>query len=110
MFTLRDLHLVFAFAMAVGLLAVGWLAVQAFSREKPEWAPRNIHRGTVLGSVLFGTGWAISGACPSVALVQLGEGQLGAAFTLAGIFVGNYAYATARERWLHWNTGSCVDD
>ncbi len=60
--------------------------------------------------MLFGAGWALSGACPSIALVQLGEGQLAAAFTLAGIFTGNWLYAVARERYLHWDTGSCVDE
>jgi uncharacterized membrane protein YedE/YeeE len=73
-------------------------------------AYRPIHRGTLLGGVLFGAGWALSGACPSIALVQLGEGQLAAAFTLAGIFTGNGLYAVARERYLHWDTGSCVDE
>jgi uncharacterized membrane protein YedE/YeeE len=61
------------------------------------------------GSLLFGVGWALSGACPSVALVQIGEGKLAALATLVGIFAGNYGYAWLHERRFRWSTGSCND-
>jgi uncharacterized membrane protein YedE/YeeE len=61
------------------------------------------------GGALFGVGWALSGACPSIALVQLGEGQLGALVTLAGIFLGNLAYSAIHDRYFRWSTQSCAD-
>ncbi|MBK8940052.1 MAG: YeeE/YedE family protein [Polyangiaceae bacterium] len=54
-------------------------------------------------------GWALSGACPSIALVQLGEGQLGGLVTLVGIFAGNFVYSIVHERHFRWSTSSCVD-
>lgn len=110
MFAFTDLRLLLAFVFAVAILAAGWRVVATFSDPKPDWAPRAIHRGSIWGGVLFGAGWALSGACPSIALVQLGEGQLVAVWTLSGVFLGNYLYAVVRERWLHWATTSCVDD
>jgi hypothetical protein len=35
------------------------------------------------GRLVFGVGWALSGACPGTALAQLGEGKLYALATVA---------------------------
>jgi uncharacterized membrane protein YedE/YeeE len=110
MFTFAEPRMFLAFAIGVALLAGATLLLRRLGSRRVRSVMRPIHRGTVLGGVLFGAGWALSGACPSIALVQLGEGQLAAGFTLAGIFAGNWLYALARERYLHWDTGSCVDE
>jgi uncharacterized protein len=111
MFTFADLRLLFAFAGSVAILAVGWKVITKMrGGDKPGWNPRLIHNGTLAGGALFGAGWALSGACPSIALVQLGEGQLGALATLAGIVGGNWLYGVIHQRYLGWSTGSCVDD
>ncbi len=111
MFTFASLRMFFTFLLAVSVLA---LLFPGFRRGFPSRVPltdRPIHKGTLLGGLVFGVGWALSGSCPSVALVQLGEGQLGALVTLAGTFAGNYGYALLRERYLHWDTvGSCADE
>ena len=75
----------------------------------PRWSPRPIHPGTLPGGVLFGLGWAVCGACPAVALVQMGEGQLGGAFTFAGILAGNWVYAAVHERFFRWTPGVCLE-
>ena len=107
MFTFTDLRLVIAFGTAVVLLAVGWVAVRRLRTSDPAFAPRPIHKGTLAGGVLFGAGWALTGACPSIALVQLGEGKLGALVTLGGIFLGNALYAAVHERYFRFSVGSC---
>jgi uncharacterized membrane protein YedE/YeeE len=107
MFTFSDLRLVIAFAIAVAVLSVGWVLVRRLRPSDPAFSPRPIHRGTLAGGVLFGAGWALTGACPSIALVQLGEGKLGALVTLLGIFLGNALYAAAHERYFRFSVGSC---
>ena len=108
MFALSDPRMTLAFALAIPVLALAWLVIGRL--QHPRWAPRSIHKGTVAGGLLFGIGWSLSGACPSIALVQLGEGQLPALWTLLGIFGGNYVYSVVHERYLRWTTGSCLDD
>jgi hypothetical protein len=103
MFTLVDLRLLFTFVGAVALTAAGF-AIAGRSRA---FGSRPIHRGTVVGGVLFGAGWAISGACPGASLVQLGEGRVAAVVTIAGIVVGVRLHAAARARWLTWDHGGC---
>lgn len=50
--------------------------------------PSPIGRHHVLGSVLFGAGWAVAGTCPGPALAMIGAGQLPGAFVVTGIFIG----------------------
>jgi len=107
MFTFSDLRLLLSFMLAVALLTVSWIVIRKLTNAY--WSPRSIHPGTLAGGAIFGVGWALSGACPSIALVQLGEGQLGALVTLAGIFGGNYLYSVVHERWFRWSTSSCND-
>jgi len=107
MFTFGDLRLLLTFAFAVGLLAVSWVVIARLTGAS--WSPRRMHPGTLIGGALFGIGWALSGACPSIALVQLGEGQLGAGLTLVGILAGNWLYSVVHERYFRWTAASCVD-
>lgn len=108
MFTFQDLRMFLAFAGSVLVLGIGlWAIARATGAT---FSPRRIHRGTLAGGILFGAGWALSGACPSIVLVQIGEGQLGALWTLGGILLGNGLYSVVHERWLRWPTQGCADD
>lgn len=107
MFTFSDLRLLLSFMLAVGLLTASWIAIRKLTGAS--WAGRAVHPGTLAGGAIFGVGWALSGSCPSIALVQLGEGQLGALVTLLGILGGNYLYALVHERYFRWSTSSCID-
>lgn len=97
MLTFTDLRLVGAFGVAVVVTAIGLrvLTVGQYLPAKP------FHSGIVPGALLFGVGWALSGACPGAALAQLGEGRLTALVSVVGVFVGSALYqavaaATAR--------------
>lgn len=107
MFTFSSLRLILAFLTGVLVLLPTWPLIHRLTGAS--WSKRRIHRGTLIGGVLFGFGWALSGACPSIALVQLGEGQLGALLTLAGIFLGNLTYSVVHDRYFRWSTQSCAD-
>ena len=61
----------------------------------PEVPPQRRH---VVGSALFGAGWALAGACPGPIVAQVGMGRLSSLFTLAGLFLG-IAAADAFARW-----------
>ncbi|MBK6516766.1 MAG: YeeE/YedE family protein [Polyangiaceae bacterium] len=107
MFTFSDLRLLLSFMLSVALLTVSWVLIKKTTGAS--WPVRGVHPGTLVGGALFGVGWALSGACPSIALVQLGEGQLGGLVTLVGIFAGNFVYSIVHERHFRWSTSSCVD-
>ncbi len=105
MFTFADLRLLFTFMAGVVLTG---LVIRGLQRGAP-LAPKPLHKGTAIGGALFGLGWAVTGACPGAALVQLGEGQVASLVTLAGIFAGTAAYKRVHQKYFRWDRGACEE-
>lgn len=101
MFTFQDLRMFFAFIGAVVII------VGAFLLLRVRRQPGRIHAGVVPGAVLFGTGWAISGGCPAIPIVQVASGYLPAVVTVGGVAVGMWLSRWANTRYLHLDRGSC---
>ena len=72
-----------------GLTASG---VQVAVSRKP------LHKLSLLGAALFGSGWGLSGACPGTVLAQVGSGRVMGIFTMIGMVLGTYGYAWLLER------------
>lgn len=51
-------------------------------------SPSPVGRHHVVGSLLFGTGWAVAGTCPGPALAMVGSGRLLGLCTVAGLCLG----------------------
>ena len=102
MFTFQRFRILLAFVAGVGVAAALFFV---FDRQRP--TRQRIHKGVVPGAVLFGAGWALTGGCPAVPLVQLGAGYLPAAVSMAGIAAGMYLYRWANTRWFHIDAGNC---
>ncbi|MFF3893848.1 YeeE/YedE thiosulfate transporter family protein [Streptomyces sp. NPDC001812] len=101
MFTFQDLRMFFSFAGAVGII------VCVFALLRVRRTPGRIHAGVIPGAVLFGTGWAISGGCPAIPIVQVASGYLPALVTLVGVAVGIGLCRWANARYFHLDRGSC---
>ncbi|POX47788.1 hypothetical protein C3489_28620 [Streptomyces sp. Ru71] len=101
MFTFQDLRMLLSFAGAVAII------VCAFALLRVRRTPGRIHAGVIPGAVLFGTGWAISGGCPAIPIVQVAGGYLPALVTLVGVSVGIRLCRWANARWFHLDRGSC---
>lgn len=102
MFTFEDLRLFLSFGGGVTLITIFFFLIRA--KNMPG---KDLNRGAIIGGVLFGVGWAVTGACPSVVLVQIGEGQLAAFATLVGVVVGNTVYPSIHRRFFGWDMGTC---
>ena len=66
--------------------------------EPIAWSVTPSARNHLVGGVIFGVGWAVSGTCPGPAAAQLGRGQLAALFTLAGIICGVALFGYLKRR------------
>jgi len=55
-------------------------------------------RRHVVGSALFGAGWAISDACPGPIAAQLGQGFAWSLFTFTGVTIGVALVVRRRSR------------
>jgi len=74
---------------AVGVRALRIFNVRALLHDVPiTWSVQSVRRRHVIGSVVFGVGWAIAGTCPGPVAAQLGRGQIVAAFTIVGVLAG----------------------
>jgi uncharacterized membrane protein YedE/YeeE len=51
---------------------------------------RTLTKRTIIGAIIFGVGWGISGLCPGSAMASLGIGNLPALIGIAGMFLGAY--------------------
>lgn len=47
-----------------------------------------LHRGNIVGGLIFGVGWSLTGMCPGPILVNIGEGKLYAIAAFAGALMG----------------------
>jgi hypothetical protein len=103
MFVFADLRMFLSFAGSVAIVMVAALIFKSrFPRQD-----KFIQPGTLPGSMLFGFGWAVTGACPSLVFVQLGQGKLPAIMTLFGIYLGVILYRKLHAKYFLWDVGSC---
>jgi uncharacterized membrane protein YedE/YeeE len=84
MLTFANLRLMYVF---VGALAGSGVALWLL-RHRRQLPPKPLSKRVIVGGVLFGVGWALSGACPGVVFAQLGEGKVWALLTLFGVVLG----------------------
>ena len=91
---LEDSYLFLMFGSAVVTAFVGLRLLRALraraplSGEQVSWTNSKPERRNVAGGLMFGTGWALSGACPGPVATQLGQGVAWSLFTIAGIVTG----------------------
>ncbi len=106
LFLFQDLQLMEVIGTAVAVGVVGFALVRRFKprsllqKEPIHITPKPYKKTLIPGSLIFGLGWGLAGACPGTALVMLGEGKLGVLFTLAGLILGTYSYGVWESRKL----------
>jgi uncharacterized protein len=106
MFRLQSFHMygVIGSAIAVGMLSV-WLIrkfnVKTIYGEPIEFHPKKFNKGQVYGGLLFGFGWAMTGACPGPLFAQIGTGATVIAVTLLSAIAGTWVYGYLRDKLPH---------
>ncbi|MDD4189582.1 MAG: YeeE/YedE thiosulfate transporter family protein [Eubacteriales bacterium] len=103
MFTGENLKLAWVIITAIITAAIGMriLAMtgnKGFRGEKITVKKKALNKFTIFGGIIFGTGWAISGACPGTVLAQIGEGKILGIFTMLGLIAGTYVYALIAQK------------
>ena len=106
MFLFREAHMYLIIATGIAVSAISMLLIKRFgvttvSGEPIKYKPKPFHTGVVIGGMLFGAGWAITGACPGPIFAQVGAGVWMSLFTFAGAMAGMYAYAYAKPNLPH---------
>ena len=110
MFLFQSPHMYLIIASAI---AVGALSIFLIRRFQPhtiegqviEIKRKPLHKGVIIGSTIFGMGWAITGTCPGPIYAQIGTGSLITVVTFLGALTGMYLYAYFQPRLPHTGWG-----
>jgi len=106
MFRLESFHMygVIGSAVMVGVISV-WIIkkfnVKTIYGEKIEFHPKAFNKGNVIGGLIFGLGWAITGACPGPLFAQIGSGTTVIVVTLLSAIAGTWVYGYFRDKLPH---------
>ncbi|SJZ46013.1 DUF6691 family protein [Sediminibacterium ginsengisoli] len=106
MFRLQSFHMygIIGSAIAVGMLSV-WLIkrfkIKTIYGEPIVFHSKSFNKGQVYGGLLFGFGWALTGACPGPLFAQIGTGATVVVITLLSAIAGTWIYGLVRERLPH---------
>ncbi|CAD0004397.1 DUF6691 family protein [Flavobacterium salmonis] len=91
-------------AVAVGLISVQLikkLNIKTLQGEKIEIQPKTFNKGQIYGGLLFGFGWAITGACPGPLFAQIGTGATVIVVTLVSAIAGTWVYGLIKDKLPH---------
>jgi uncharacterized membrane protein YedE/YeeE len=106
MFRLQSFHMygVIGSAIVVGMLSV-WIIkkfqVKTIYGEDIEVHPKKFNKGQIYGGLLFGLGWAMTGACPGPLFALIGTGATVIMVTLLSAIAGTWVYGLLRDKLPH---------
>ncbi|HEY1010887.1 MAG: DUF6691 family protein [Daejeonella sp.] len=106
MFRLQSFHMygVIGSAVLVGLVSVLIIRkfdIKTLGGEKIVLPVKAFSKGQIYGGLLFGLGWAITGACPGPLFAQIGTGATIVIITFLSAVAGTWTYGYLKEKLPH---------
>ncbi len=105
MFRLQSFHMygVIGTAVMVGMISVAMIKkynIYTLDRQPIVFQSKTFSKGQIFGGLIFGLGWAMTGACPGPLFAQIGTGAPVVLVVLFSAVAGTWAYGYMKERWL----------
>jgi uncharacterized membrane protein YedE/YeeE len=107
MFRFQSFHLYGIIGTAVILGALSVYVIKKFhikdSQGNPILFPEKEKSPSkyIIGGLIFGLGWALTGACPGPMFVNIGLGYASFIIVVIGALAGTYLYGLVRDRLPH---------
>lgn len=106
MFRFDSFHMygVIGSAVVVGMILVSLIKIfklKALNGEVISIPPKVFNKGQIYGGLIFGVGWAITGACPGPLFAQVGAGYYAVAVSLLSAIFGTWVYGAIRRHLPH---------
>lgn len=106
MFRFQSFHMygVIGSAVIVGVISIFLIRkwkVKTIYGEDIVIHPKQFNKGQVFGGLLFGFGWAITGACPGPLFALIGSGATVVVVVLLSAIAGTWTYGYLREKLPH---------
>ncbi len=106
MFRFQSFHMygVIGTAVVVGAISVALIKkfkVKTIHGEEIHFTPKKFNKGQIIGGLIFGLGWALTGACPGPIFAQIGMGITVMIVVLLSAIAGTWVYGYFREKLPH---------
>jgi len=106
MFRFQSFHMFGIMGSAILVGAISVLLIKKFNLrslngERIELPKKKFNKGQVYGGLLFGLGWAITGACPGPLFAQIGTGATVVILTLLSAIAGTWVYGLLSPKLPH---------
>jgi uncharacterized membrane protein YedE/YeeE len=106
MFRLASFHMYGVIGTAVVVATISTLAIKKFKiktlqGEEVIFTDRPFNKGNIIGGLMFGFGWALTGACPGPMYGLIGSGFPVFIVALASAVLGTYAYGVLKTKLPH---------
>jgi uncharacterized membrane protein YedE/YeeE len=106
MFRLQAFHMygIIGSAIMLGIISIQLIKrfqVTTIHGEQIVIPDKTFHWGNVYGGLIFGLGWAITGACPGPLFAEIGSGFFVIIVTLLSAITGTWTYGLLREKLRH---------
>ncbi|MFN8338779.1 MAG: DUF6691 family protein [Saprospiraceae bacterium] len=106
MFRLQSFHMygIIGSAIAVAMLSIFLIRrykVKSIYGEEIVIHKKTFNKGNIYGGLIFGIGWALTGACPGPLFAQVGTGVSVVFVTVLSALLGTWVYGYFRKSLPH---------
>jgi uncharacterized membrane protein YedE/YeeE len=106
MFRFESFHM---YGVIISAIVTGMISIFIIKKKKAKSInkepiiikPKKFHKGYVYGGLLFGFGWAITGACPGPLFAQIASGASVVIITLLSAIAGTWTYGLLQGKLPH---------
>ncbi|WP_018621946.1 DUF6691 family protein [Spirosoma luteum] len=106
MFRLDSFHMygIIGTAVVIGIISVFLikrLNIKTLQGDPITITPKQFSKGQIYGGLMFGFGWAITGACPGPLFAQIGAGYSVVIVSLLSAIAGTWVYGALQKYLPH---------
>lgn len=106
MFHLQSFHMYGVIGSAIitgtlGIFLIKKLKIKTIHGEPIVFIQKKFNKGQIYGGLIFGLGWAMTGACPGPLYALIGSGITVIVVVLLSAILGTWVYGAIREKLPH---------
>jgi hypothetical protein len=106
MFRFQDFHMygIIGLAILVGAISIQIikrLNIKTIEGHYVSIPPKPMHKGVLIGGIIFGLGWALTGACPGPIFGLIGSGYYVYILVFVSAVAGTWSYGLLKNKLPH---------
>lgn len=86
---------------AIGVYLLKKLSIKSWNGEVITFPKKQMTKGTYIGGIIFGLGWALTGACPGPLFTLIGSGYYVIVIVLISAILGTLTYGWIKNYLPH---------